>query len=85
MVNLKAQSLGESLNSKMVGLRLLHLNSRLVKSSTSIYYIFMSFKTERKVLGNEAKNETWSWAETENSESLDVQRNMGEENISNIS
>lgn len=60
MVNLKAQSLGESLNSKMVGLRLLHLNSRLVKSSTSIYYIFMSFKTERKVLGNEAKNETWS-------------------------
>lgn len=48
MVNLKAQSLGESLNSKMVGLKLLHLNGRLVKLRTSIYYIFLSFKQREK-------------------------------------
>lgn len=55
MLNLKVQILGESLNSKMVGLRHLHFNSRLVKLSTSTSYIFLYFKTERKVLGNETE------------------------------
>lgn len=44
MVNLKAQSLGKSLNLKMVGLKLEHLDSGLVKSL--ITYLF--FKTEKK-------------------------------------
>lgn len=48
MENLKAQSLGKSLNLKMVGFKLEHLDSGLVKSGKSTHHIFFFQNREKK-------------------------------------
>lgn len=52
----------------------------------SIIYFKRVFQNREKNFRKRGKNESWSSAETGNSESLDIQRNIGEENdIFNIS